>query len=122
VSTAESERHFHIRSVPVQKSPGSEKGSVVRYNKSTIQLREFLYRTPQFIGGDVRSVPRMAFEGIKNQGAGPCHYCIRIADCEKCADPPTFSTFTSYFDGQFEERSEDFLTAVGDLRTDDLER
>src|SRR6516164_6489066 len=115
MTTAESERHFNIRSIGVQVSPRSEKNSVVRHHKSAIQLGKFLYCTPQVGGGEVPAVRGMSFEGIKNQRAGPCHHRLCVADREQRPDPPTFPTLTSNLDGQFEERFEDFFRAVGEF-------
>src|SRR5215472_6590792 len=115
MTAPQAERHFHIRSVRVQESSGGEKDSVSRYNKSTIQLGKFLDRAPQFVGRDVPSIPRMSFQGVKNQRARPRHYSVCIADCKQGADAPPFPALTSNLDSQFEERAKNLLMAVGEL-------
>src|SRR5262245_20365405 len=101
MTTAESEWHINVRGVGVQISSRGEKDSIVRKDKSAIQLGKFLYRPPQVGGCDVPAIPRVSFEGIKNEGTGPRHHRIGIANRKERANPAPFSTLAGYFDGQF---------------------
>jgi hypothetical protein len=114
-TTAEPESHVNIRSVRVQVSSRSDKDSVVGDDESTIQLGEFFYCTPQFIGANSPAVARVSFQGIKDPGARPSHHCLSVADREQRSDPPAFSTLTSDFHRQFEKRFEDHFAAVGEF-------